>query len=127
MLIVPKIVLLELDGHKESRDGQRELQARDAIRAIENHRAFDWLNLREESHTELLSDDLDKSKNDCKILSIALKYIIRAPLLITDDKNLRNLADAYAIESIGSDDFIKREQTKAKGSKPSKKKTKKRR
>lgn len=107
LLIVPKVVLDELDGLKSSEDGERALKARDAIRAIDNHRAFDWLNLRENSHPELLSDDCDKDRNDSKILSVAVRYIFKKPVLITDDSNLRNLAEANAVESTGSGDFLK--------------------
>lgn len=107
LLIVPKVVLDELDGLKSSEDGERALKARDAIRAIDNHRAFDWLNLRENSHPELLSDDCDKDRNDSKILSVAVRYIFKKPVLITDDSNLRNLAEANAVESTGSEDFLK--------------------
>lgn len=107
LLIVPKVVLDELDGLKSSEDGERALKARDAIRAIDNHRAFDWLNLRENSHPELLPDDCDKDRNDSKILSVAVRYIFKKPVLITDDSNLRNLAEANAVESTGSGDFLK--------------------
>lgn len=125
LLIVPKVVLDELDGLKSSEDGERALKARDAIRAIDNHRAFDWLNLRESGHPELLSDDCDKDRNDSKILSVAVRYIFKKPVLITDDSNLRNLAEANAVESIGSGDFlmarresrIKKKRAKKKGGK----------
>lgn len=106
LLIVPTLVLDELDGLKSSDDDEKALQARDAIRAIDNHRAFDWLNLRECGHPELLSDDCDKDRNDSKILSIAVRYIFKKPVLITDDVNLRNLAEANAIEAVGSADFL---------------------
>ena len=107
LLIVPTIVLDELDGLKSSDDGEKALKARDAIRTIDNHRAFEWLNLRESGHPELLSDDCDKDRNDNKILSIAVRYIFKKPILITDDANLRNLAEANAIEAVGSADFLK--------------------
>lgn len=125
LLIVPTIVLDELDGLKSSDDGERALKARDAIRTIDNHRAFEWLNLRESGHPELLSDDCDKDRNDNKILSIAVRYIFKKPVLITDDANLRNLAEANAIEAVGSADFlkakresrVKKKQAKQKGGK----------
>ena len=125
LLIVPTIVLDELDGLKSSDDDEKALKARDAIRTIDNHRAFEWLNLRESSHPELLSDDCDKGRNDNKILSIAVRYIFKKPILITDDANLRNLAEANAIEAVGSADFlkakkesrVKKKQAKQKGRK----------
>lgn len=125
LLIVPTIVLDELDGLKSSDDGERALKARDAIRAIDNHRAFEWLNLRENGNPELLGDDCDKDRNDNKILSIAVRYIFKKPTLITDDANLRNLAEANAIEAVGSSDYlkakkesrVKKKQAKQKGGK----------
>ena len=125
LLIVPTIVLDELDGLKTSDDSEKALKARDAIRAIDNHRAFEWLNLRESGRPELLSDDCDKGRNDNKILSIAVRYIFKKPILITDDANLRNLAEANAIEAVGSVDYlkvkkesrVKKKQTKQKSGK----------
>lgn len=123
LLIVPTLVLDELDGLKSSDDDEKALKARDAIRTIDNHRAFDWLNLRECGHPELLSDDCDKDRNDNKILSIAVRYIFKKPILITDDINLRNLAEANAIEAIGSAEFLNsRKESRLKKKKRAKQK-----
>lgn len=125
LLIVPSIVLSELDGLKSSDDEDRAFKARDAIRAIDNHRAFEWLNLRENSHPELLGDDYDKDRNDCKILSIAIKYIFKQAVLITDDANLRNLAQANAIEAIGSVEFLEaKRESRMKKKRPKQKRRK---
>jgi rRNA-processing protein FCF1 len=100
LLIIPQVVLSELDGLKESNDETEAYNARETIRTISNYKAYDWLSIKEESHTELLPKDLDKNKSDNKILSIALKYIVKKPILLTDDINLRNIADSLSIESM---------------------------
>ena len=124
MLVVPMVVLDELDGNKSSQDEDKAYKAREAIRAIDNHRAFEWLNLRETSHPELLGSDCDKDRNDNKILSVAIKYIFKRPLLITDDANLRNLAESNSIETTGVGDFVQKVSAERKSKKANSKKGK---
>lgn len=100
LLVVPMVVLDELDGKKSSDDDSEAFSARDAIRNINNYRAYEWLNTGEKSYPELLSDDLDKERNDNKILSIALRYIVKNPIILTDDINFGNIADAHKIENM---------------------------
>lgn len=127
MLVITHTTLEELDFLKSSEDEEKAFNARDAIREIDNHRAFGWLNLRESSYPELLSGDSDAGRNDNKILSVALRYIIKAPVLITDDANLRNIAEAYSIDSVTSAGFLQDcHQKKAAARKAVKGKNKKR-
>lgn len=127
MLIITRTTLEELDGLKTSDDEDRALKARDAIREIDNHRAYDWLNLKENSYPELLDEESDKGRNDNRILSVALKYIIKAPVLITDDVNLRNISETYSVESITSKEFLEnRRQARVKPKRTAKGKKKKR-
>ncbi len=127
MLVITHTTLEELDSLKASEDEEKAFKARDAIREIDNHRAFGWLNLRESSYPELLSDDSDAGRNDNKILSVALRYIIKAPVLITDDANLRNIAEAYSIDSVTSAGFLQDcRQKKAGAKQAAKRKNKKR-
>ena len=126
MLVITHTTLEELDSLKASEDEEKAFKARDAIREIDNHRAFGWLNLRESSYTELLSDDSDAGRNDNKILSVALRYIIKAPVLITDDANLRNIAEAYSIDSVTSAGFLQDCRQKKAGAKQAAKRKKKR-
>ena len=126
MLVITHTTLEELDSLKASEDEEKAFKARDAIREIDNHRAFGWLNLRESSYPELLSDDSDAGRNDNKILSVALRYIIKAPVLITDDANLRNIAEAYSIDSVTSAGFLQDCRQKKAGAKQAAKRKKKR-
>ena len=105
LLVIPLIVLDELDGIKNDEDEERAYKAREAIRLINNYRSYEWLNTGEVSHTELLSKDLDPDRNDNKILSIALKYSVKMPVLLTDDINFGNIAEAQNIRTITLDSY----------------------
>ena len=100
LLIIPMIVLDELDDKKSSDNENEAFCARAAIRNINNYRSYEWINVGQNSYPELLSDDLDKERNDNKILSIALRYKIKNPIILTDDINLGNIADGYKIKSM---------------------------
>jgi len=105
LLVIPMVVLDELDGLKNSEDEEIVYKARDAIRNISNYNAFDWLLSGEMSYPELLLNDLDKERNDNKILSIAIKYCAKEPILLTDDINLGNIATANKIKNINLHSF----------------------
>ena len=105
LLVIPMVVLDELDGLKNSKDEEIVYKARDAIRNISNYNAFDWLLSGEMSYPELLLNDLDKERNDNKILSIAIKYCAKEPILLTDDINLGNIATANKIKNINLHSF----------------------
>ena len=84
------------------------------------------MNIGESSHPELLSDDLDKERNDYKILSIAIKYCIKKPVLLTDDINLGNIATANKIENMTLESYqIMKQHEKIVNKKCSTKKPKK--
>lgn len=56
MAIVPKQVLVELDGLKESDDADEERKARRAINKIREYGDKPWLNQNEDNYLELLSE-----------------------------------------------------------------------
>ena len=125
LLVIPMIVLDELDGLKSDEDEEKAFKAREVIRNISNYKAYDWLNTGESSHPELLSDDLDKERNDNKILSIAIKYCAKKPILLTDDINLGNIASANKIENMTLESYQAMKQHEKLSSKGSSKKSKK--
>lgn len=125
LLVIPMIVLDELDGLKTSSDEEKAYRAREVIRNISNYKAYDWLNTGESSHPELLSDDLDKERNDNKILSIAIRYCAKKPVLLTDDTNLGNIATANKIENMTLELYQSMKQHEKMASKGSNKKSKK--
>lgn len=94
MLIIPQTVLCELDAKKISKDEEEASQARMAIRQIDIYRSYSWLNLSEVSDPSLLNRDLNPASSDNRILSVALRYIVKSPILLTDDINFRNIANA---------------------------------
>lgn len=126
LLIIPQVVLDELDGLKGSSNDEKAYNAREVIRAISNYKAFEWLDISEESHPELLSKDFDPERIDSKILSIAIKYSVKRPVLLTDDINLRNIADSHKINAMDLEAFKnKKSHEYLDNSKPNKKKKKK--
>lgn len=125
LLVVPMIVLDELDSLKTSDDEEKAYRAREVIRNISNYKAYDWLNTGESSHPELLSDDLDKERNDNKILSVAIRYCAKKPILLTDDTNLGNIATANKIENMTLESYQAMKQHEKIASKGGSKKSKK--
>jgi len=109
MPVIPRRVLEELDGLKESSDDQRAQAARAAIRAIESAGS----RVRFESEAlDLLPPDWDRS-SDNKILSVAMYLRLSAVLLVTGDINFRNKARAEDISAQTPDEY----QGKGKGDK----------
>ena len=125
LLVIPMIVLDELDSLKASDDEEKAYRAREVIRNISNYKAYDWLNTGESSHPELLSDDLDKERNDNKILSIAIRYCAKKPILLTNDTNLGNIATANKIENMTLESYQAMKQHEKIASKGGSKKSKK--
>ena len=124
LLVIPMVVLAELDGLKSDEDEEKAFKAREVIRNISNYKAYDWLKIGESSHPELLSDDLDKERNDNKILSIAIKYCAKKPILLTDDINLGNIASANKIENMTLKSYQAMKRHEELSSKGSSKKSK---
>ena len=107
MLVIPIVVLQELDNHKErSRDESKCFKAREAIREIHKYQGEPWLNTQEESNNKLLPADLSGQSNDNKIISVALKLIVKRPTIISDDTNFRNTAASVRIQAISSQAFL---------------------
>ena len=121
------IVLDELDGLKNSEDEEIAKKAREIIRNISKYSNCDWLNIKESSYPELISKDLDKERNDNKILSIAIKYCTKKPILLTDDTNFGNIAIANNIETMNLKSYLTIKQAEKTTNKDSKKKNKKKR
>ena len=125
LLVIPMIVLDELDGLKNSEDEEIAKKAREIIRNISKYSNCDWLNIKESSYPELISKDLDKERNDNKILSIAIKYCTKKPILLTDDTNFGNIAIANNIETMNLKSYLSTKQEEQTANKGNKKKTKK--
>jgi len=105
-VVIPKVVLHELDGLKKGKDDEESIdraqKARRAIRSIEH------LNLTSEhieaSHDEFAmliaqSKTSQKMTNDEQVLSVALFYRLNDCELFSRDINMRNLAKALGINA----------------------------
>lgn len=104
---VPKRVLEELDGLKQSRsedDGaqSRAARARHAIAGID--RAGDSVRI-EASKRHLCATDWPPTP-DNDILSVAVHLSLNPVLLVTSDKNLRQKAKAESIPAISPADYL---------------------
>lgn len=126
LLVVPMVVLEELDGLKSSDDEGVAFSARDVIRNINNYHAYEWLNTGEQSYPDLLSNDLDKERNDNKILSIALRYSAKNPIILTDDINFSNIAEAHKIVSMSLSSYRAMKEHERLSKKTTEKTTKRR-
>ena len=125
LLVIPMVVLDELDGLKNSENKEIAKKAREVIRNISKYKNCDWLNIKESSYPDLISKDLDKERNDNKILSIAIKYCTKKPILLTDDTNFGNIAIANNIKTMNLESYLSTKQEEKTANKGNKKKTKK--
>ena len=75
--------------------------------------------------SKILADDLDKERNDNKILSIAIRYCAKKPILLTDDINLGNIASANKIENMTLEAYQAMKQHEKLSNKGTSKKSKK--
>ena len=90
-----------MDGLKTADDEKRQYQARQAIRKIHEHGDEPWLKKNEDNYLELLSDSFRESGiKDFYILSVAVKYRVKNPVMVTDDDNFQNFAQSEGVETI---------------------------
>ena len=116
-LVIPITVLEELDNLKTGSDEERAAAARHAIKYIaalrEEHP--NWLKLGDTSQTDLLPADLQQyEKNDYRIISVALKYFVKKPWIVTDDLNAGNIAESLKLRTIASEKFLEEHDDKGK-------------
>ena len=98
MVIVPKETLDNLNGLAESADTKLQQNAKKALKKIDEYRDERWLNLNEDAHEELLPET--QSDKAGKIFSTALKYLVKNPVIVTDDNDLKDLAATKNMETI---------------------------
>ena len=96
MVIVPEEVLTNLEELTKSEDNKIKNVAEKAIQKITEHKGKRWLNLNEDSHEELL----EETEKEYRIFSIILKYLVRNPVLVTDENDLKDFAASKGIETI---------------------------
>lgn len=110
-LVIPIVVINELDTIKDDTNKQglteRAKKSRLASKKIEyySEKKSPWLIIGK-SYPELLPFDIKKDKNDSLILSTALKYIEKNPIIITADKNAGIIAYSQKIKTIYAENFL---------------------
>ena len=110
-LVIPIVVINELDKIKDDKNKEglteRAKKSRLASKKIEyySEKKAPWLIIGK-SYPELLPSDIEKKKNDSLILSTALKYIEKMPIIITADKNAAIIAYSQKIKTIYAEDFL---------------------
>lgn len=121
--IVPRLVPSELDGLKESQDGDSAFKARRAIRYLEE---FSALIRYESEHKDLLPVEWNANEPDHSILSTALYYRLNDVLFVSNDINLRNKALSLGLKVEDSMTFTsKRKSQSSPGKKNQNKKSRK--
>ena len=104
---IPVTVLRELEGLKDDKNEDDDWtdKAKRARAAI--NRLNEWEGY-EPSHIELVEkmDRASLDSPDINILSVAVYYRLCSSLLLTDDKNLRNMANAEGIANQSTQEYL---------------------
>ena len=105
-VILSAKVLDELDKLKSTLDNQGKLHVQKALKSININ--IDKRDIRLEiADLSLLPDDFNKKSPDNFILSVALKYKIENPILLTSDNGLQIKAKGLDISTITLKEFLK--------------------
>ncbi len=108
LVIIPKQVSVELDGLKNNTDETKNAKARTAIGKINTYMKKPWMNLDEDRYPELMSKSYQESGiKDIDILSVAVKYKYKKPVMVTNDKNFQNFATSMRVEAISAEELHK--------------------
>ena len=125
LVIIPKQVFVELDGLKAADGEKKQFQARQAIRKIHEYSREPWMKQDEDNYIELLSKSYRESGiKDFNILSVAVKYRVKNPVMVTDDDNFQNFAQSEGVETITAHNLHEKltaNDSKGKGKKKKKK------
>ncbi|MFA0415439.1 PIN domain-containing protein [Vibrio renipiscarius] len=96
-LVIPAVVLDELDGLKtDKKKDEFSEKAKQARKAIDRLTRLPEGQHYEQEHLNLLKKNRNNTA-DAKVLSVAAYYRLGNVLLVTEDKNLRNMANAENI------------------------------
>ena len=108
LVIIPKQVSVELDGLKNNTDDTKNAKARTAIGKINTYMKKPWMKLDEDRYPELMSKSYQESGiKDIDILSVAVKYKYKKPVMVTNDKNFQNFAASVRVEAISAEELHK--------------------
>ena len=107
MVVLSAKVIDELDRLKIKLSNEDKRNVESALRYI--NKALDKPNVKMElSDLSLLPSDFDKRSPDNNILTVALKFKDKNPILLTSDNGLQVKAKGLKMKTISLKDFLKR-------------------
>lgn len=122
-LVIPKKVLDELDKNKQKTDGDVAKKAQNAAKKIAEYRNFRRKGQKcvfiEDGDVSLLPQEYREGhiSGDDIILSVALKFKVRDPIVLTNDINFSNKVYGESIRQMSSNDFVSNKNQKQGASK----------
>ena len=122
-LVIPKKVLDELDKNKQKTDGDAAQKAQNAAKKIAEYRNFRRKGQKcvfiEDGDVTLLPQEYRAGRisGDDIILSVALKFKVRNPIVLTNDVNFSNKVYGESIQQMSSRDFMSHKDQKKGASK----------
>lgn len=119
LLLVPAVVLQELDGIKNAEDQELARNSRRVSGSLVSlvDGGDDWVKSGVESNTDLVPEETRDGSmgNDVRILSVALSYNAKPVFLVTDDNNLRLLCSGFkGIRAVSAENFLRMLDQEAK-------------
>lgn len=117
-LVIPKKVLDELDKNKQKTDGDAAQKAQNAAKKIAEFRNFHRNGQKcvfiEDGDVGLLPQEYREGhiSGDDIILSVALKFKVRNPIVLTNDVNFSNKVYGESIQQMSSKEFMSQKDQK---------------
>lgn len=111
-LVIPKKVLDELDKNKQKTDGDAAQKAQNAAKKIAEYQNFRRKGQKcvfiEDGDVSLLPQEYREGRisGDDIILSVALKFKARNPIVLTNDVNFSNKVYGESVQQMSSKDFM---------------------
>lgn len=122
-LVIPKKVLDELDKNKRKIDGDAAQKAQNAAKKIAEYQNFRRKGQKcvfiEDGDVGLLPQEYREGRisGDDIILSVALKFKVRNPIVLTNDVNFSNKVYGESIQQMSSKEFMSHKDQKKGASK----------
>lgn len=122
-LVIPKKVLDELDKNKQKTDGDAAQKAQNAAKKIAEFQNFRRKGQKcifiEDGDVSLLPQEYREGRisGDDIILSVAMKFKVRNPIVLTNDVNFSNKVYGESIQQMSSREFMSHKGPKKGASK----------
>ncbi len=113
LLIIPDVILRELDAEETSSNKTSSLSAKKALREICKSQNTTFLNKPPEYNPDPLPHDFFSKSNDNRIISIALRRRADHPILISNNPKLCSIAASLNLETISSHEFLESRRSAA--------------